>query len=351
MQQEKKTSLGSRLVKRYGLDALNAMALALFSTLIIGTILDQIGAFIPGLAFLRELAATAKASPVVGAAIGVAIGWGLKVAPLAMFTSAASGAIGYAQGGELGCFLASVIGAEAGNLIADKTQLNIVLVPVTTLLAGGLTAFVTGPAVNFIMSALRDFLDTATLLQPIPMGIVLSVTMGLALTLPVSSAALCAMIFSVPEGGQLGLGLQLAAGAATVGCCAHMVGFAASSYRENKVGGLIAQGLGSSLLQMPNIVVHPLIMVPPTLASAILGPLSTTLFDMRNTGVFAGMGTSGLVGQIGTWRAMAQLDAPGILALKIVLLHIVLPAALSLAFSELMRKRGWIKPGDMKLTL
>ncbi len=351
MQEEKKLSLGKRLLKRYGLDALSAMALGLFSTLIIGTILDQLGTFIPGLSILSQMAATAKRSEVVGAAIGVAVAWGMKVKPLAIFTSAVSGAIGYLQGGPLGCFIAAVVGAEAGNFIAGKTKLDIILVPTATLLAGGLTPAVASPGVTWRMALLRNLLDTATLLQPIPMGIIVSVVVGLALTAPISSAALCAMIFAVPEGGELGLGLQLAAGAATAGCCAQMVGFAVSSYRENRVGGLVAQGIGTSMLQVPNILIHPLVLIPPTLASAITGPLATTLFQMRNSGVFAGMGTSGFVGQIGTWKTMAGLESPGLTALKIALLHLILPALLSLAFSELMRRRGWVKPGDMLLKL
>ncbi len=351
MQEEKKLSLGKRLLKRYGLDALSAMALGLFSTLIIGTILEQLGTFIPGLSILTQMAATAKQAEVVGAAIGVAVAWGMKVKPLAIFTSAVSGAIGYLQGGPLGCFIAAVVGAEAGNFIAGKTKLDIILVPTATLLAGGLTSAVASPGVNWLMALLRNFIDTATLLQPIPMGIIVSVVVGLALTAPISSAALCAMIFAVPKGGELGLGLQLAAGAATAGCCAQMVGFAVTSYRENRVGGLVAQGIGTSMLQVPNILMHPLILIPPTLASAITGPLATTLFQMRNSGVFAGMGTSGFVGQIGTWRAMAGLESAGMIALKIALLHFILPALLSLAFSELMRRRGWIKPGDMLLKL
>ncbi len=351
MQEDKKPSIGARLMKRYGLDALSAMALGLFSTLIIGTILEQIGTFIPGLSLLKEIAAIAKDGKVVGAAIGVSVAWGMKVKPLAMFTSAVTGAIGYGLGGPLGCFLAAVVGAEAGNFIAGKTKLDIILVPSATILAGGLTAYIVSPAVNFIMNLLRNFIDTATLLQPIPMGIIISVVVGLVLTAPISSAALCAMIFSVPEGGTLGLGLQLAAGAATAGCCAQMVGFAVISYRENKVGGLIAQGIGTSMLQVPNILRHPLILIPPTLASAITGPLATTLFQMRNSGVFAGMGTSGFVGQIGTWRAMAALEAPASVALKILTLHIILPVVLSLLISEAMRHLKWIKPGDMKLEL
>ncbi len=351
MQESKKPSLGARLLKRYGLDALSAMALGLFSTLIIGTILDQIGTFVPGLSILSELAATAKMPEVVGAAIGVSVAWGMKVKPLAIFTSAVSGALGYVLSGPLGCYIAAVAGAEAGNFIGGRTKLDIILIPTATLVIGGLTATIVSPGVNYIMTLLRNFIDTATLLQPIPMGIIVSVVVGLVLTAPISSAALCAMIFAVPEGGQLGLGLQLAAGAATAGCCAQMVGFAVSSYRENGPGGLIAQGIGTSMLQVPNILVHPLILIPPTLASAIVGPLATTLFQMHNSGVFAGMGTSGFVGQIGTWRAMTQVDGAGLLAVKIVVLHIVLPALISLGTSELMRSWGLIKHGDMKLNL
>lgn len=351
MQEVKQPSLGAKLFKRYGLDALSAMALGLFSTLIIGTIIEQLGSLIPPLSILSEFAATAKSGTVVGAAIGVSVAWGTKVAPLAIFTSAVTGAIGYTMGGPLGSFIAAVPGAEAGNWIAGKTKLDIILVPTATIVVGGLVAVIVGPGVNWIMAQLRNFIDMATLLQPIPMGIILSVVVGLVLTAPISSAALCAMIFSVPEGGQLGLGLQLAAGAATVGCCAQMVGFAVASYRENGISGLIAQGVGTSMLQVPNILRHPLILVPPTLTSAILGPLSTTIFDMRNTGVFAGMGTSGFVGQIGTWKAMAAAQGGSIVALKMMALHIVLPALLSLIISEFMRKRKWIHEGDMKLKL
>ena len=242
MARTQKASWMARLCRRYFLDALSAMALGLFSTLIIGTILNQIGTYVPGLSRLCEFAAIAQSGPVVGAAIGVSIAWGMKVAPLAMFTSAVSGAIGYAYGAPLGCYVASVAGAEAGNLIAGKTKLDIILVPTATIFAGGFVAVAAGPGVTAIMSALRDFIDMATTLQPIPMGILVSVVVGLALTAPISSAALCAMIFTAPEGGELGLGLQLAAGAATVGCCCQLVGFAVASYRENGVGGLVAQG-------------------------------------------------------------------------------------------------------------
>jgi uncharacterized membrane protein len=273
----------------------------------------------------------------------------MKVAPLAIFTSAVTGAIGYQLSGPLGCFLAAVAGAEAGNWIFRKTKLDIILVPTATILAGGLASVVVSPAVNWLMAVLRDFIDTATLLQPIPMGIIISVVVGLVLTAPISSAALCAMIFTAPEGATLGLGLQLAAGAATAGCCAQMVGFAVSSYRENRVGGLVAQGIGTSMLQVPNIVRHPQIWIPPTLASAILGPVATLVFGMINIPLGAGMGTSGLVGQVGTFTAMAGTYDFWTLMPIVIGLHFIAPALLTLLFSEIMRKRGWIKPGDMLL--
>ena len=250
------------------------------------------------------------------------------------------------MGGPVGAYLASVIGAELGGLVSGKTKLDIILVPTVTIVSGGLITKFTAPAINAGIAALQRFLESATTLQPIPMGIIVSVVFGLALTAPISSAALAAMVFTVPEGGQMGIGLQLAAGAATIGCCCQMVGFAVSSFRENGVSGLIAQGLGTSMLQVGNIMRAPAILIPPTLTSAILGPFATTIFQMKNAASAAGMGTSGLVGQFGTWAAMT--GEKGVLW-KMILLHFVLPAILSLLISEIMRKKNWIKPGDMKL--
>ncbi len=336
--------------RRYLLDAMSAMALGLFSSLIIGLILAQL-AKVPGLGFLAQFASVLGASsPVVGAAIGVAIAYGLKSVPLAMFSSAATGALGYQLGGPVAAYLAAVVGAELGTLIAGKTKVDIIAVPIVTIVAGGLIAVWSSPGIVNATQALQRFLEMATTLQPVPMGIIISVIFGLALTAPISSAALAAMIFTVPEGQTMGLGLMLAAGAATVGCCCQMVGFAVSSYRENKVAGLIAQGLGTSMLQVGNILVHPAILIPPTLASAILGPLATTIFQMKNASASAGMGTSGLVGQFGTWAVMSA-EGAGAVIFKMLLLHIVLPAALSLLFSEFMRKKNWIHEGDMKLNL
>ena len=334
--------------KRYLIEALSAMGLGLFASLIIGLILSQLSQ-ISFLGFLAPYSRVVSASsPVVGAAIGVAIGYGLKVKPLAIFSCAAAGAFGYQMSGPVGAYLASVIGAELGGLVAGKTKVDIIVVPTVVIVAGGLITDLTASGINAAVAALQSFLETATTLQPIPMGIIVSVVFGLALTAPISSAALAAMIFTVPEGAEMGLGLQLAAGAATVGCCAQMVGFAVSSFRENGVSGLIAQGLGTSMLQVGNILKAPAILIPPTLASAIIGPLATTLFQMKNAASAAGMGTSGLVGQFGTWAVMA--GERGVL-MKIIVLHFILPALLSLLFSELMRKKGWIKSGDMKLEL
>lgn len=335
-----------RAYKRYIIDALSAMGMGLFASLIIGLILSQLSQ-ISFLNFLSPFAAVVGASsPVVGAAIGVAVGYGLKSAPLAVFSCAAAGAFGYQMSGPVGAYLASVIGAELGGLTAGRTKLDIIVVPTSVIVSGGLVTSFTAGAINAFIAFLQRFLETATTLQPVPMGVIVSVVFGLALTAPISSAALAAMIFTVPEGGEMGLGLQLAAGAATVGCCCQMVGFAVSSFRENGVSGLIAQGLGTSMLQVGNILRSPAVLVPPTLTSALLGPLSTTLFQMKNAGSAAGMGTSGLVGQFGTWAAMAGED--GVLW-KILLLHFLLPAALSLLISEGMRKKGWIKFGAMKL--
>lgn len=351
--------------KRYFIDALGAMALGLFSSLIIGLILTQIinliwpeiGGGVTLERFGQAVAAitggTAQglepievfkyligaSSPVVGAAIGVAVAWGLKAKPLAQFSSAVTGAFGYMLGGPVGCYVAALAGAECARLVAGKTKIDIILTPVMTIVTGCVVGWLVGPAVSVFMTSLGQLIMLATELQPFFMGIAVSVIVGLVLTAPISSAALCIM-----------LGLSgLAAGAATVGCCAQMVGFAVASFRENRWGGLLAQGLGTSMLQVPNIVRHPLIWIPPTLASAILGPVSTLVFGMTNIPMGAGMGTSGLVGQVGTVTAMAGTYDFGTLLLIMAGLHVVLPAALTLLFSEFMRKKGWIKPGDMLL--
>lgn len=338
-------------IKSYFIDTLGSMALGLFSSLIVGLILEQIGSKL-GVNILVELGKMAKF--LMGPAIGIAVAYGRKAPALVVFSSAVTGAIGAGTiflnaagqygiriGEPMGAYVAAVVGIEIGRLIAGKTKVDIVLVPSSVIIAGGITGKYISPVVSAIMSALGSIINTATVMSPIPMGILVSVIMGMLLTLPISSAAIA-----------IALGLKgLAAGAATVGCCTQMVGFAVASYRENKMGGLIAQGIGTSMLQMPNIIRNPMIWIPPTLASAILGPLSTTIFMMENVPEGAGMGTSGLVGQFGTFAAMSGTNGGIIILIKILILQVILPALVTLVISEFMRKKGYIKPGDMKLDL
>ncbi len=330
-----------KFFRRYFIDAMSAMALGLFSSLIIGLILSQISQ-ISILSWLKPFSdMVAASSPVVGATIGVAIAYGLKVKPLAIFSSAVTGALGYSFGGPVGAYLAAVAGAELGNWVAGRTPVDIVLVPIVTITTGGLVGKFAGEGVNAVMMAIGNFINTATTLHPVPMGIVISTVMGLALTAPISSAAI-----------SISLGLDgLAAGAACVGCATQMVGFAVASYKENKFGGLISQGLGTSMLQFGNILKRPVIWLPPTIASAILGPISTAVFQMTNNKMGAGMGTSGLVGQFGAWASMSAERAPFTVLLLILLMHFILPAALTLLISGFFRKRGWIRFGDMQLAL
>lgn len=328
-----------KYAKRYFIDGMSAMALGLFASLIIGLIISQLSQ-ISFLGFLKPMTEVLSASsPVIGAAIGVAIGLGLKEPTLAALCGAATGAYGYSVGGPVGAFVAATVGAEIGRVVTGKTKVDIVIVPLCSIVSGGLITMLVGPAVSAMMTGLGNAINSATVLQPLPMGIIVSVSMGMILTLPISSAALSIM-----------MGLSgLAAGAATVGCSAQMVGFAVMSFRENRWGGLIAQGIGTSMLQVPNIFRKPILWLPPILASAILGPISTMVFHMENSAVGAGMGTSGLVGQISTWGAMYNGSNGLELVLTILLLHVVLPAALTLIFSEIMRKIGWIKEGDLLL--
>lgn len=330
-----------KLLKRYFIDALSAMALGLFASLIIGLILSQISK-IPGFSFISEFAAIVSAkSPVVGSAIGVAIAWGLKASPLVMFSQAATGAFGYSLGGPVGAYVSAVFGTEIGNLISGKTKVDIVLVPSITIIIGGIAGKFAGPHIADFMTGIGNVINAATKLYPFSMGITVSTLMGLALTAPISSAAIA---ISLKMTG-------LAAGAATAGCCAQMVGFAVASYRENKFAGLISQGVGTSMLQVANIIKNPMILIPPTLTGAILGPVYTVIFQIENNSMGAGMGTSGLVGPLGTWATMAGTRPTGTLIIQIILLQFVAPAILTLIFSEFMRKWNLIKFGDYKLDL
>ena len=248
----------------------------------------------------------------------------------------------YAGPGEpLGAFLAAYVGIELGQLVTGKTKVDILVTPLVTIGAGSLVGLILGPPITGFMTWLGSLINWGPEQQPVIMGIVVAVLMGMILTLPISSAAL-GIILNLSG---------LAAGAATVGCCCNMVGFAVASYRENKVGGLLAQGIGTSMLQVPNIVRKPVIWLPAILSSAILGPVGTMLLHMTSNATGSGMGTAGLVGQIMTWQTMIATEAPMVVLIKILVIQIVLPAIVTLAISEFMRKKEWIKYGDMKLDL
>lgn len=329
-----------RLFRKYVVKALSHMAQGLFCSLILGLIIGQI-AKIPGLDFLNFIAeALSASSPLVGACIGLAIAHGLSCAPLVMISSAITGALGYQFGGPVGAYLAVIVGEELGGLVSRKTPVDIIVTPLVTIVAGGLFARYCCSPINDFMLYLGEVINKATLLSPFMMGIAVSVLVGCALTLPISSVAICVM-----------LGIDgLAAGAATVGCCAQMVGFAVISYRDNGMGGLLSQGLGTSMLQIGNIARKPIIWLAPTLTSAILGPVSTVWLQMTNNALGAGMGTSGLVGPLATFATMTEAGAAaGPLTIKIICLYFLAPAAISLCIHLLMKKAGCVKPGDMKL--
>lgn len=334
----KKNSAFSGFFKRYFIDAMSSMALGLFSSLIIGLIISQL-AKLPGLEFLAVAASQIGASsPVVGAAIGVAIAYGMKCDPLVLFSSAGVGAVGYQLGGPVGAYVASVVGAELGQLVSKKTPVDILLTPFVTLVAGGLVGNFVGPYLSNFMTWLGSVINAAAVMAKVPMGFALGALVGMILTLPISSAALCIM-----------LGLDgIAAGAATAGCCAQMIGFAVISYKENGFGGFMAQGIGTSMLQVPNIMKKPAIWVAPTLAGGIVGIISA-LIGMENVAAGAGMGTSGLVGQVTTYITMAPKIGGAVTLIYIAILHFLLPAVLSLAFDNIMRRAGFVKGSDMKL--
>lgn len=339
--------------KVYFVDAMSGMAQGLFASLLMGTILSTAATYV-GLinaAFFRTLAdflsaIGTTASSVTGAAIGVGVASALKAPMLVVACSAAIGQFANGFGnatysaGPLGVFVAVLVACELGKLVSKETKVDILVTPLVTLASGYTVGYFTCPYIAYAMNYLGSFINEATKLHPFTMGIIVSVVVGIVLTLPISSAAICAAI------GISGL----AGGAALAGCCAQMVGFAVSSYRENRMGGIVSQGLGTSMLQMPNIMRHPLIWLPPTLASAITGPIATMVFGLECTGVAAGMGTCGLVGPIGAVSAMTASGSLDAMAwVGIVLVCFLLPAVLSLIFSEGMRRLGLIKSGDMAL--
>ena len=335
--------------KVYFVDAMGAMALGLFASLLIGTIFDTLAGYLP-LSILADGAAYAKGA--TGIVLGIAVAYALKAPPLVLFSAGAVGMCGNAlattfllggveksvTAGPAGAFVCALVETEIGKLVSKETKVDILVTPVVTIGVGVGIGELLCPAIAWLVYWLGAFLNNATNALPFFMGIILSVAVGMILTLPISSAAICAMI------GITGL----AGGAATAGCCAQMVGFAVISFRENGWGGVVAQGLGTSMLQMGNIVKKPQIWIAPTLAAAVTGPISTCLFGLECNGVSAGMGTCGLVGPIGVFSAMGF---SGRSVTGVILVCLVLPAILSLVFDKILRRLGWVNDGDMKLVL
>ena len=320
--------------RAYFVDALGAMALGLFASLLIGTIFQTLGDKTGWDVFIT-IAKYAKAA--TGAAIAVAIAYKLRCEGLVLFSAIAVGIAGNELGGPMGAYVAVLVAIELGKMVYKETQVDILVTPAVVIISGVLVAFAIGPAIGRLMTALGAFIEHATLMQPFLMGIIVSVVIGAVLTLPISSAAICLAI---------GLG-GIAGGAATAGCCAQMIGFAVLSFRENRWGGLLAQGLGTSMLQMGNIVKNPRIWMPPTLAAAITGPLATCVFHLENIPIGSDMGTCGLVGPIGIYTAMPEGGLN--MWLGMLLVCFVLPALLSWLFGLILRKIGWIKEGDLKI--
>lgn len=342
------------------IDGLSGMALGLFSTLIIGTILKQIGDLMGGQLGSYLSAFAVVAQRLTGAGIGIGVAYKFKESTYVLLSAGAVGMIGaYASnilggtffsesgavmlagpGEPLGAFIAAYVGITVGRLVAGKTKLDLLITPAVTIISGGAVGMLIGPGISRFMNWIGELINWGTVQQPILMGIVVSVLMGMALTLPISSAALAII-----------LGLDgIAAGAATIGCCCQMIGFAVTSFQDNGLGGFFAQGVGTSMLQIPNIVRKPQIWIPPTLASAILGPIAIIgPFHMTNNPTGAGMGTSGLVGPIMTYQTMAAGEEPMLVLMKILVFQVLLPAVISYIIYAAMKKKGFIRKGDMKL--
>lgn len=349
-----------KTLDRIFIEGLSAMAQGLFATLIIGTIIQQIGTLLGGTVGDMIFVTGKVAASLTGAGIGIAVAYRFQESPLVVVSAGTAGMVGafaskllagallvdgamvYAGPGEpLGAFIAAYVGIYFGHLVSGKTKVDILVTPIVCIGTGAVVGLILGPPISGFMAWLGSLINWGTEQQPFLMGIVVSVLMGMILTLPISSAAL-GIILNLSG---------LAAGAATVGCCCNMVGFAVASYRENKIGGLLAQGIGTSMLQVPNIVRKPIIWLPAILSSAILGPVGTLALHMTSNATGSGMGTAGLVGQIMTWQTMVQSESPSMVLIKILLIQIILPAAVTLGISEFMRKKGWIKYGDMQLEL
>ena len=334
--------------KRYGIDAMGAMAQGLFASLLIGTIIKTLGQQL-NVQFLID--AGNFAQQVAGPAMAVSIGAALSAPQLVLYSLIAVGMAANklgGAGGPLAVYFITIVASECGKIVSKETKVDILVTPAVTILVGVGLSVLCAPAIGAAASSVGDFIKWATNLQPLLMGILVSVVVGMALTLPISSAAICAALSLT----------GLAGGAAVAGCCAQMVGFALMSFRENGVGGLVSQGLGTSMLQMPNIIRNPRVWIPPTLASAITGPIATCLFhlEMNGPAVSSGMGTCGLVGQIGVYTGWLNDIAAGTKAailpmdwVGLILICFVLPAVLTLLFAFFLRKWGWIKDGDLKL--
>lgn len=327
--------------KEYFIKALSYMALGLFSSLIIGLIVKTVGVEISkyyefGNA-LVEMGTFAMDSKVWGGAIGVAIAYGLNAPPLIIFAALFSGAFSADMGGgPAGSYIAALLSIEIGKLVSKRTKVDIIVTPLVTITIGFIAGVLISPTVNAIMIGFGDIIKWATLQQPFIMGIIVAVLMGWALTAPISSLAIAIM-----------LDLNgIAAGAATVGCAAQMIGFATMSYRENGIGGFVAQGVGTSMLQIANVIKKPILILPPTIAGAVLAPLASVWLKMINNAPGSGMGTSGFVGQLMTFEQMGF--SWGIFT-AVISLHIVGPAIITLILSEWFRKKGWIQPGDLKI--
>lgn len=358
---KEKNNILWKLFHRYFIVGLNGMALGLFCTLIIGLIIKQIGMSLSGNISIFLITIATIATSLTGPVIGIGVSHALNSPKLVILASGVTGFIGafgsaffngnmISQSGQiivsgpgdpLGAFIAVVIGSEIGRLVSGKTKVDIIITPFMTIISGSIIAYLIGPHLFNAMQSLGDFIKVSTELQPFFMGIVVSVVMGMILTLPISSAAISII-----------LGLSgIAAGASTVGCSAQMIGFAVISFKVNGWNGLLAQGIGTSMLQVSNIMKKPIIWIPPIIASAILGPISTVIFKMKNNPAGAGMGTSGLVGQLMTWQTMSGSVDKSILFVEIILLHLILPAVISLLVAKIMKQKSWIKDEDYKLDL
>ncbi len=334
---------------RYGIDAMGAMAQGLFASLLIGTIIKTLGEQ-TGISFLTDAGVFAQG--MAGPAMAASIGYALHTPPLVLFSLIAVGSAANSlggAGGPLAVYFIAIIAAEFGKLVSKETKVDIIVTPAVTILVGAALSMLFAPSIGRAASSIGNIIMWATELQPFLMGILVSVLVGIALTLPISSAAICA---------ALGL-TGLAGGAAVAGCCAQMIGFAALSYKDNGVGGLVSQGLGTSMLQMPNILKKPVVWLPAIITSAITGPIATCVFKLQMNGpaVSSGMGTCGLVGQIGVYTGWASDVAQGLKSgitasdwIGLILISFVLPAVLCLLFGLFFRKNGWIREGDLKLS-